>query len=109
MEKTIKIDEGTHRRLQSVGTMADTFDNAIRRLLDVYEDSKNIILQVRISGEKRKIYLGNPLYDWTDENYDAFLTIAFNMDREWRRNILKRIAQNNEWYKEVQEYRRQTK
>ena len=52
--------------------------------------------------------MGNPLYDWTGENYDVFLDLAFEKVgfSEWKRNILKRIAKNDDWY-QVQKYRRE--
>jgi hypothetical protein len=53
----MKISDGTHTRLQKVGTLGETFDDAIKRLLDDFED---VILQVKIVGNKRQIHLKNP-------------------------------------------------
>ena len=104
----MKISDENHSKLQKVGTLGETFDDAIRRLLDEHFDFENVILQVKIVGNKRKIDLKNPMYYWTPENYDVFLQKMFdeiNWHEEWRENILKRIARNDKWYEEVQKYR----
>ena len=38
--KTLKISEDTHARLAKVGTMGDTFEDVIKKLLDYYEKGK---------------------------------------------------------------------
>lgn len=106
--KTLKITNETHDRLQKLGTLGETFDDVIERLLHEHSDFGNIILQVKLVGEKREVYLKHPLYYWTPENYDVFLRIIFEeIDNhlEWRRNVLKRIAGNDKLYEEVREYR----
>ena len=40
MVKTIKISDDIHSRLLKVGSMGETFEDVIRKLLDFYE-SKN--------------------------------------------------------------------
>ena len=40
MVKTIKINDDIHSRLLKVGSMGETFEDVIRKLLDFYE-SKN--------------------------------------------------------------------
>ena len=104
----MKISDETHDKLQRVGTIGETFDDAIKRLLDEHSEFRDVILQVKIVGNKRKIDLKNPMYFWTPENYDVFLQKMFDeidWHEEWRENILKRIAKNDRWYEEVQKYR----
>jgi hypothetical protein len=46
--------------------------------------------------------------DWTDKDYDLFVKKIFSMDEaEWRKNVLKRIANNEEWFEEILRYRNQ--
>lgn len=35
--KTLKISEATHARLAKLGTVGDTFEDVIKKLLDYYE------------------------------------------------------------------------
>ncbi|HJT49394.1 MAG TPA: hypothetical protein VJ729_14510 [Nitrososphaeraceae archaeon] len=79
----------------------------LKRLLSEHSDFDNIILLFKIVGDKRHIHVKNPMYYWTSENYDVFLRKIFeeiNWHDELRENILKRIAKNERWYKEVQKY-----
>lgn len=107
--KTIKINDDTHTKLQSIGTLGDTFDTVIGRLVDERLDFDKVILQVRILNDKqRELHLKNPLYYWTSENYDFFLDKAFNGTfREWGDEVLKRIATNDKWYNKVQKFRKE--
>jgi uncharacterized protein YdcH (DUF465 family) len=107
MQKTLKIDETTHKRLESIGRIGETYDGLINRLLDNYTEMDDVILRVKIVGDKREIHLKNPMYYWTDQNYDVFLEKAFGMFSEWRDNVLKRIAKNPEWHRIVQRYKNQ--
>lgn len=101
-----KPDE-SHARLQLLGKLGDTFDDVLKKLLDEHTEFENVILQVKLVGNKRDVHLKHPLYYWTDENYDAFLKIAFDKlyGGEWGESVLKRIAKNNEWYEKVKKYR----
>jgi predicted CopG family antitoxin len=106
MMKTLKITDDTHTRLQLLGNIGNTFDDVLKKLLDEHVDFENVILQVKLVGNKRVVHLKNPLYYWTDENYDAFLKIAFEMDGgKWGEEVLKRIAKNSKWYEKVKKYR----
>ncbi|MDQ6666837.1 MAG: hypothetical protein M3Y53_01270 [Thermoproteota archaeon] len=108
--KTLKISDQTHRRLQLLGSIGGTFDDAIKQLLDEHTDFENVILQVKLVGNQRKVDIKNPLYYWTGENYDAFLKLAFDLwNGEWKGDVLKRIAKNDKWYNEVQKYRHEVK
>jgi hypothetical protein len=87
MLKTLKITENTHNRLRSVGKIGDTFEDAIKSLLDDFETT---ILRVKIVGNQRDVFIRNPLYSWTDENYDAFLNIVNDSSMyggEWGKNF----------------------
>jgi hypothetical protein len=64
--------------MQKVGTIGETFDHAIKRLLNEHSEFKDVILQVKIVKDKREVHLKNPLYYWTPENYDVFLQKMFN-------------------------------
>ncbi|MGH9953833.1 MAG: hypothetical protein ACRD5J_19635, partial [Nitrososphaeraceae archaeon] len=102
MSKTFKISDKTHTRLQRIGKLGDTFDKVIGELLDEHFDFENVILQVKIVQDKRNIYLANPLYYWTSENYDTFLEKTLEGTfREWGDEVLKRIAKNDKWYAAV--------
>jgi hypothetical protein len=104
--KTLKITDETHARLQLLGKLGDTFDDALKKLLDEHVDFENVILQVKLVGNKLQVHLKNPLYFWTDENYDFFLKNAFDgQHREWGDEVLKRIAKNSKWYEKVKKYR----
>ena len=78
MVKTVKIDDKTHLRLLRQGSVGDTFDDVINRLIDI-ANKENILLLYRPTNNKerpRKLYLSNPMYYWTNENYEAFLKFA---------------------------------
>jgi hypothetical protein len=86
--------------------MNQSFNDLIEELLD----SQNTILQVKVlvKGNKLDVHIKNPLYYWTAENYDRFLNILFKTHPfhiDMRENILRRIAQNDEWYDEVNRFR----
>jgi predicted CopG family antitoxin len=40
MVKTIKISDNIHSRLLKIGSMGETFEDVIERLLDFYENNK---------------------------------------------------------------------
>jgi predicted CopG family antitoxin len=40
MVKTIKISDDIHSRLLKIGSMGETFEDVIRKLLDFYENNK---------------------------------------------------------------------
>jgi hypothetical protein len=108
MAKTVKISDITHKRLQLTGTIGDTFDNAIKRLIDSYEDFNNIILQVKIKGNDLEVRLADSaLNHWDSHHYDKFVKRMFAQN-EWREELSKRIAKNNDWYNEIQFFKNQS-
>ncbi len=113
MVKTLKINDEIHLELQKLGTVGDTFESVIKKLIDEHFDFENVILQVRLTSDDqnpRQIHLKNPLYYWTAENYDFFLDKTLNeFPKAWGENILKRIANNDEWYNKIQQYRKENK
>jgi hypothetical protein len=67
-------------------------------------DDRNVLILARTEGDHVRVYLGNLTYTWHDYTYREFLRQAF-LDAQWRREILRRIARNDEWYNEIQQYR----
>ena len=108
MDKTVKINDKTHQRLARQGNVGDTFDTVINRLIDI-ADRDNILLLYRLTNDKerpRELYLSNPMYYWTDENYQKFLEFASNMWHEWIEAIIAHIVKNDDWYELVKKYRK---
>jgi predicted CopG family antitoxin len=106
MVKTVKIGDRTHMRLVRQGNMGDTFDDVINRLIDM-ANKENILLLYRLTNNNdhpRELYLSNPMYFWTEENYDKFLEFASNQWYEWMEGIIKHIMKNREWAKLVNDY-----
>ena len=106
MVKTLKIDDKTHLRLSRQGSTGDTFDDVINKLIDII-NQENILLLYRLTNKKppRELYLLNPMYYWTEENYGKFLELASELWQEWINNILKHIAKNDDRYNLVKKYR----
>jgi hypothetical protein len=105
--KTLKITHQTHEELAKLGTVGDTFETLIKKLVQEHAEFDDIILQFRlVGGEKREVHIKNPLYYWTPENYDFFLEKLLNDSYAGiADNILKRIANNDEWFNKVQKFR----
>jgi predicted CopG family antitoxin len=38
--KTLKISDGTHARLSKLGSIGETYEDVIKKLLDLYEKNK---------------------------------------------------------------------
>ena len=51
MVKTIKINENIHSRLLKIGSMGETFEDVIEKLLDFYEENS---FGSKTSGHQRK-------------------------------------------------------
>ena len=106
--KSIKISDETHKKLESLEKVKETFDDVIKRLLDNYSKEKDILLRVLNIPGKRNIEINFTKKEnyWTDKDYDLFVKKIFSMDEaEWRENVLKRIANNEEWFEEILRYR----
>lgn len=103
-KKSIEIEEETLNKLKKVSRKGENYDDTINR-----EISGHTILRFSIveDSKPRKLFMSNPNFDWTDENYDGFLSLTFDAYEEWKKNILKRIASNDKWYNEIQNYRKQ--
>jgi hypothetical protein len=108
VKTTIQIEEKTRDKLRNTGGQGESYDSIINRVVRGHTILKFSIVD---GDNPRELYMGNPLFDWTDENYDAFLDLALEKIgfSNWRRNILKRIAEKDEWYDEVQRFRNQMK
>ncbi len=94
-------------RLLRQGSVGDTFDDVINRLIDI-ANKENILLLYRLTNNKerpRELYLSNPMYYWTKENYEAFLKFASELWHEWIEGIIEHITRNDDWYKLVKKYR----
>jgi predicted CopG family antitoxin len=107
MNKTVKISDKTHMRLVRQGNVGDTFDDVINRLIDV-ANNENILLLYRLTNKNdrpRELYLSNPMYYWTEENYEKFLEFASNLWHEWIEGIIRNIMKNREWAKLVNDHR----
>jgi predicted CopG family antitoxin len=106
--KSIKISDETHKKLESIGKVKETFDDVIKRLLDNYSKEKDSLLRVlKIPGKRNiEINFTRQENDWTDKDYDLFVKKIFSMDEsKWRENVLKRIAKNETWFEEILRYR----
>ena len=106
--KSVKISDETHKKLQSIVKVKETFEDVIKRLLDNYSKEKDSLMQVMKIHGKRNIEINftKQENDWTDKDYDLFVNKIFSMDEaKWRENVLKRIANNEEWFEEILRYR----
>ena len=106
--KSVKISDETHKKLQSIVKVKETFEDVIKRLLDNYSKEKDSLMQVMKIHGKRNIEINftKQEKDWTDKDYDLFVKKIFSMDEaKWRENILKRIANNEVWFEEILRYR----
>ena len=106
--KSVKISDETHKKLQSIVKVKETFEDVIKRLLDNYSKEKDSLMQVLKNPGKRNIEINftKQENDWTDKDYDLFVKKIFSMDEaKWRENVLKRIANNEEWFEEILKYR----
>ncbi len=63
----------------------------------------NLLLSARIEDKDVKVRLGNLIFTW-EGNYERFLKKAFS-DSQWKQEILRTIAKNDEWYNEIQKFR----
>ena len=106
--KSVKISDETHKKLQSIVKVKETFEDVIKRLLDNYSIEKNSIMQVLKTPGKRRIEINftKKENDWTDKDYDLFVKKIFSMNEtKWRENVLKRIVNNEVWFEEILRYR----
>ena len=106
--KSVKISDETHKKLQSIVKVKETFEDVIKRLLDNYSKEKDFLMQVlKIPGKRNiEINFTKQENDWTDNDYDLFVKKIFSMDEaKWRENALKRIANNEVWFEEILRYR----
>jgi predicted CopG family antitoxin len=106
--KSVNISDETHKKLQSIGKVKETFDDVIKRLLDNYSKEKDSLMRVlKIQGKRNiEINFTKQEKDWTDKDYDLFVKKIFSMDEaKWRENVLKRIANNEVWFEEILRYR----
>jgi predicted CopG family antitoxin len=106
--KSIKISDHTHKKLQSIEKIKETFEDVIKRLLDNYSKEKNSLLRVLKKPGNRNIELSfiKQVDDWSDNDYDLFVNKIFSMDEsKWRDNILRRIAENEKWFEEILRHR----
>ena len=106
--KSVNISDETHKKLQSIVKLKETFDDVIKRLLDNYSKEKGSLMRVlKIPGKRNiEINFTKQENDWTDKDYDLFVKKIFSMDEaKWRENILKRIANNEVWFEEILRYR----
>ena len=106
--KSVKISDETHKKLQSIVKVKETFEDVIKRLLDNYSKEKDSLMQVLKNPGKRNIEINftKQENDWTDKDYDLFVKKIFSMDEaKWRENVLKRIANNEVWFEEILRYR----
>ena len=106
--KSIKISDETHKKLESLEKLRETFDDVIKRLLDNYSKEKNSLLRVlKIPGKRNiEINFTKQENDWTDQDYDLLVKKIFSMDEsKWRENVLKRIAKNEIWFEQILKYR----
>ena len=106
--KSVKISDETHKKLQSIVKVKETFEDVIKRLLDNYSKEKDSLMQVMKIHGKRNIEINftKQENDWTDKDYDLFVKKIFSMNEtKWRENVLKRIANNEVWFEEILRYR----
>ena len=106
MVKTLKLEDKTHARLKGQGNVGDTFDDVINRLID-NATKEHVLMMYRLTNKEppRELYMANPTYFWTEENYATFLKLASELWNEWIDNISRHIANNDEWYDKVQNHR----
>ena len=106
--KSIKISDQTHKKLQSIEKVKETFEDVIKRLLENYSKEKNSLIRVLKKPGNRNIEIKfvKDVSDWTDKDYDLFVKKIFSMNEtKWRENVLKRIAENEKWFEEILRYR----
>lgn len=106
--KSVKISDETHKKLQSIVKVKETFEDVIKRLLDNYLKDKDSLLRVlKIPGKRNiEINFTKQENDWTDKDYDLLVKKIFSMDEaKWRENVLKRIAKKEKWFEEILRYR----
>ena len=67
--KSVKISDETHKKLQSIGKVKETFDDVIKRLLDNYSKEKDSLMRVlKIPGKRNiEINFAKQENDWTDK------------------------------------------
>lgn len=102
----LKIEDNTHLRLSQQGSVGDSYDDVINRLIDIANRNEILILYRLTNNKKapRELYMMNSFF-WPEENYDAFLKLANNLDKQWIRNFLRSIAKNDLLFKQIQQYR----
>lgn len=105
----IKIEDNTHLRLSQQGSVGDSYDDVINRLIDTFKKT-DILLLYRLTNKKppRELYLMNSFF-WTDENYDIFLKLANDLDKQWMRTFLRSIAKNDQLFNIIEQYRKEIK
>jgi predicted CopG family antitoxin len=110
MAKTLKIDKKTHYRLSRQGSVGDTFDDVVNRLIDV-ANRENILLLYRFTNKEppRELYLANPMYFWTEENYKAFFEMISHTFPDWINDVIKYISKNDDLYNLVLKHRDERK
>ena len=94
--KSVKISDETHKKLQSIVKVKETFEDVIKRLLDNYSKEKDSLMQVLKNPGKRNIEINftKQENDWTDKDYDLFVKKIFSMDEaKWRENVTKKNCQ----------------
>jgi len=109
MAKMLKIEDETHLRLSQQGSVGDSYDDVINRLIETC-NRNDILILYRLTNKNppRELYLMNSFF-WTDENYDIFLKLANDLDKHWMRNLLKSIAKNEKLFNTIEQYRRELK
>lgn len=83
----------------------DTFDDVINRLIDI-ANKENLLLLYRFTNKDppRELYLANPLYSWTEDNYNKFFELVSQSFPEWIDDIVKYITKDQKLYKIVKKY-----
>ena len=102
--KSIKISAQTHKKLQSIEKVKETFEDVIKRLLDNYSNEKNSLVKIFKNPLNRKIEINfmKDVNDWTEKDYDLLVSKIFDIkESQWRENVLKRIVKNEEWFEEI--------
>ena len=81
--KSVNISDETHKKLQSIGKVKETFDDVIKRLLDNYSKEKDSLMRVlKIPGKRNiEINFTKQEKDWTDKDYDLFVKKILNKGR----------------------------
>lgn len=96
--KSIKISDETHKKLESIGKVKETFEDVIKRLLDNYLKDKDSLLRIlKIPGKRNiEINFTKQENDWTDKDYDLLVKKIFSMDEaKWRENVLRKCSEKN--------------